>query len=157
MTSCTRRVREGFWEIWEKSVSWILPWGRKVDFRSLAEALWQVSHVVWGRWKSQYRKMVSLSPYVEKPFNLKVIKSFISELRSRKCFSCFGIPMFYVYMLWTFYVHFTHRHIMTMVHLYLLLSSLIYTLVYLYFYNSVISYIIYLNLLFDPCWSLFIS
>ena len=40
-----------------------------------------------------------LSPYVEKPFNSKVIKSFIPELRSRKCFSCFGIPMFYVYML----------------------------------------------------------
>ena len=40
-----------------------------------------------------------LSPYVEKPFNSKVIKkSFVPELRSRKCFSCFGIPMFYVYM-----------------------------------------------------------
>ena len=36
-----------------------------------------------------------LSPYVEKPFNSKVIKSFVPELRSRKCFSCFGIPMFY--------------------------------------------------------------
>ena len=34
-----------------------------------------------------------LSPYVEKPFNSKVIKSFEPELRSRKCFSCFGIPM----------------------------------------------------------------
>ena len=52
-------------------------------------------HVVWGRWKSQ----VYLTPYVEKPFNSKVIKSFVPELRSRKCFSCFGIPMFYVYML----------------------------------------------------------
>ena len=40
-----------------------------------------------------------LSPYVEKPFNSKVIISFVPELRSRKCFSCFGIPMFYVYML----------------------------------------------------------
>ena len=48
------------------------------------------------------------SPFVEKPFNSKVIKSFVPELRSRKCFSCFGIPMFYVYMLWTFYVHFTY-------------------------------------------------
>ena len=61
-------------------------------------------HVVWGRCKSQ----VYLSPYVGKPFNSKVIKSFVPELRSRKCFSCFGIPMFYVYMLWTFYVHFTY-------------------------------------------------
>ena len=34
-----------------------------------------------------------LSPYVEKPFNSKELKSFVPELRSRKCFSCFGIPM----------------------------------------------------------------
>ena len=51
-----------------------------------------------------------LSPYVEKPFNSKVIKSFVPELRSRKCFSCFGIPMFCVYMLWTFYVRFTYPY-----------------------------------------------
>ena len=31
----------------------------------------------------------------------KVIKSFVPELRSRKCFSCFGIPMFYVYVIYT--------------------------------------------------------
>ena len=62
----------------------------------------------WGRrWTSQDRKNVYLSPYVEEPLNSKVIKSFVPELRSRKCFLCFGIPMFYVYMLWTFYVHFT--------------------------------------------------
>ena len=52
-----------------------------------------------GRWKSQNRKNVYLSPYVEEPLNSKVIKSFVPELRSRKCFSCFRIPMFYVYML----------------------------------------------------------
>ena len=61
-----------------------------------------------GRWKSQNRKNVYLSPYVEEPLNSKVIKSFVPELRSRKCFSCFEIPLFYVYMLWTFYVRFTH-------------------------------------------------
>ena len=38
------------------------------------------------------------SPYVE-TFNSKVIKGFVPELRSRKCFSCVGIPMFYVYVL----------------------------------------------------------
>ena len=39
----------------------------------------------WGgcRWKSQKRKNVYLSPYVEKPLNSKVIKSFVPELRSR--------------------------------------------------------------------------
>ena len=60
------------------------------------------------RWKSQHRKIVPLSPYVEKPLNSKVIKGFVPELRSRKCFSCFGIPMFYVYMLRTFFVRFTY-------------------------------------------------
>ena len=45
----------------------------------------------------------------EKLFNSKVIKSFVPELRIRKCFSCFGIPMFYVYMLWTVYVRYTGR------------------------------------------------
>ena len=43
------------------------------------------AHVVWGRWKSQ----VYLSPYVEKPLNSKVIKSFVPELSSRKCFFVF--------------------------------------------------------------------
>ena len=42
-----------------------------------------------------------LSLYVEKPFNSKVIKSFVPELRSRKCFSCFRIPMLSVCALWT--------------------------------------------------------
>ena len=60
--------------------------------------LWRVPHMLaGGRWKSQNRKNVYLSPYVEEPLNSKVIKSFVPELRSRKCFSCFEIPMFYVY------------------------------------------------------------
>ena len=73
-------------------------------------ALWRVPHVLGGggRWKKQHRKIVPLSPYIEKPLNSKVIKGFVPELRSRKCFSCFGIPMFYVYMLWTFYVRFAY-------------------------------------------------
>ena len=72
-------------------------------------ALWRVPHVLGrGRWKSQHRKIVPLSPYVEKPLNSKLIKSFVPELRSRKSFSCFGIPMFYVYMLRTFYVRFAY-------------------------------------------------
>ena len=68
-----------------------------------------------GRWKRQNRRNVYLSPYVEEPLHSKVIKSFEPELRSRKRFSCFEIPMFYVYKLWTFYVRFTHIRIMGMV------------------------------------------
>ena len=64
-----------------------------------------------------------LSSYVEKPFNSKVIKSFVPEQRSRKCFSCFGIPMFYVYMLWTFYVHFPYS-CMDMLQLFLAVNSI---------------------------------
>ena len=112
MTSCTGSVRGGFGKIWE-SQSWVLPRRKTVDFRLLAEALRRVRTCWWGcRWKSQNRKNVYLSPYVEEPLDSKVIKSFVPELRSRKCFSCSGIPMFYVYMLWTFYVRFTRELIL---------------------------------------------
>ena len=83
---------------------------KKGDFCQLAVALWRMSHVLGGRWKSMHRKIVPLSPYVENPLNSKVIKSFVPELRNRKCFSCFGIPMFYVFMLWTFYVRFPYPY-----------------------------------------------
>ena len=48
-----------------------------------------------------------LSPYVEKPFNSKVIKSFVPEHEVVNVFLCFGIPMLSIYelwTLWTFYV-----------------------------------------------------
>ena len=60
------------------------------------------------RGKSQNRKNVYLSPYVEEPLNSKVIKSFVPELRSRKCFSCFEIPMVHVYVI---YLH-VYEHFM---------------------------------------------
>ena len=90
---------------------------KKADFRLLTEArpvaLWRVPHVLWGggRWKSPHKKNVYHSPYVEETLNSKVIKNFVPELRSRKCFSCFKIPMFYVYMLWTFYVRFAYPYL----------------------------------------------
>ena len=115
MTSCTGSARGGFWEIWKSQLSCVLRSEEEGDFRLLAEALWQVPHMLGGRWKNQNRKNVYLSPYVEEPLNSKVIKCFVPELRSRKCFSCFRIPMFYVYMLWTFYVCFTYPYLV-MVH-----------------------------------------
>ena len=81
----------------------------------------RVTHEMGGRWKSQHRKIVPPSPYVEKPLNSKVIKSFVPELRSRKCFSRFEIPMFYVYMLWTFYERFTYPYL-AMLHIQVCLS-----------------------------------
>ena len=79
-----------------------LPGKKKVDFRGSS---WPDEFVRYGRRAliglraddvkevSIEGLCVSLSPYVEKPFNSKVIKSFVPELRSRKCFLCFGIPM----------------------------------------------------------------
>ena len=55
------------------------------------------TRVVGGRWKSQNRKNVCLSPYVEELLNSKVIKSFVPKLRSR-VFRVSGF-LFYVYML----------------------------------------------------------
>ena len=59
------------------------------------------------RWKSQNRKNVYISPYVEEPLNSKVIKCFVPELRSGKFFSCFEIPMFYVYI-YEHYISISH-------------------------------------------------
>ena len=77
---------------------------RRVDFRVTQRADEFTRYgrrTRWGggRWKSQNRKTVYISPYVEEPLNSRVTKSFVPELRKRKCFSCCEIPMFYVYML----------------------------------------------------------
>ena len=90
VTSCTGSARR-IWGILKKSVE-LGPASGEDGWLS------QVPHEIDGRWKSQNRKNVYLSPYVEEPLNSKVIKGFVPELRSRKCFSCFEIPMFYVYI-----------------------------------------------------------
>ena len=121
MTSCTRSARGGFGEIWKKG-SWVenkTP-NKRGRLSGLAEArricARRAPHEIGvGADGKASRERLCLSPYVEEPLNSKVIKSFVLELRSRKCFLCFGIPMFYVYMLWTFYVPFAQNHIMTMV------------------------------------------
>ena len=111
-------ARGGFGEIWKSQFSWVesclvrrrltfgARWGQK-NLRATGAA-WDG----WGcRWKSQNRKNVYPSPCVEEPLNSKVIKSFVLELRSRKCFSCFEIPMIYLYMLRTFYVRFAYPYL----------------------------------------------
>ena len=115
MTSRTGNARR-IWGDFEKvsELRWDLSRGKTVGFRLLAEArpvafVAGATRVGEDRWKSQNRKIVPLSPYVEKPLNSKVIKSFVPEQRSRKCFSNFEIPMFYLYE--TLYVYFTHSRI----------------------------------------------
>ena len=98
-----------------KKVSRVENWtlNEMVDFRLLAEvrpeALGRCC-TRWGggRWKSQNRKIVPLSPYVEEHLNSKVIKSFLPEQRSRKCFSCFKIPMGYVFYLYGHSMYVSH-------------------------------------------------
>ena len=120
MTSCTGSACAEDLGILKKSVSWVESClgKRRLAFACLLKPgqwpLWRVPHVLGGcRWKSQTRKNVYLSPYVEEPLNSKVIKSFVPELRSRKCFSCFEIPMFNVYVIhiWTLYVNFAYLYL----------------------------------------------
>ena len=60
-----------------------------------------------GRWKSQHRKFVYHSPYVENHFNSKVIKSFVPELRSRKVFRVSGF-LCYLYMSYEHSMYISH-------------------------------------------------
>ena len=103
MTSRTGSVGGDFREVRELSLSVgrrRLTFGARQGLVAGVRVVVLVVVVVGGgRWKSQHRKGVYLSPYVEKPFNSKVIKSFVLELRSRKCFLCFGIPTLYIYVI----------------------------------------------------------
>ena len=71
--------------------------------------LWRVPPEMRGRLKSQNRKNEYLSPYIEEPLNLKIIRSFVPGLRSRYVF--FEFRDSYVLSLWTFDVRFTHSRI----------------------------------------------
>ena len=107
-------ARGGFWEILKSQSSVELSHASGEDsWLSLARGgLGQVSQEMGGsRWKSQNRNNEYLSPYVEEPLNSQVIKSFVPELRSRKCFPCFEIPMFYVYM-YMIYVRYEHSNVL---------------------------------------------
>ena len=102
MTSCTGSARGRFWGIRKMSVELSLcHLKKKGDFHLLAEAR-SVGFVAGatrdeeGADEKARIERICISPYVEEPLNSKVIKSFVPELRSRKCFSCFEIPMFYV-------------------------------------------------------------
>ena len=95
MTSFTGSVRRGFWGF-EKS-QWVefLP-QKKVDFHLLAKADGKVI----------IERLCLSLPHVEKPFNSKVIKNFVPELRSRKVFRVLGFLCYLCasWTLWTFYV-----------------------------------------------------
>ena len=116
MTSHTGSARR-ILGIWRKLVELRLASGEDVSLSLARGDLCGGCHTCWwDRWKSQNRKIVPLSPYVEEPLNSKVIKGFVTELRSRYVF--FEFRDSYVLSLWTFDVRFTHSHIMAMAHNY---------------------------------------
>ena len=110
-----RKHAQRIWEDLKKvSELSLVVWRKKVDFHFLAEArlvaLWQVPHV-FGGWGADGKASIEglcLSSYVEEPLNSKVIKSYVPELRSRECFSCFEIPMFYVYIYYEHFMYVSH-------------------------------------------------
>ena len=100
---------EAWAEIFRKSVSWILVSEEAGWLSEFAVALQPVRTWFGADGKVSIERLC-LSPYVEKPFSSKVIKSFIPELRSCKCFLCFGIPMLTIYVCYGHYEHFVYRY-----------------------------------------------
>ena len=117
MTSCTRSAWRILGDL--KKVSWVENWTpNEKGWLPLVEALDMCHTRCWGgdRWKSQNRKNVYLSPYVEKPLNSKVIKSFVPELRSRVFrVSGFLCSMYICYEHYEHYMYISHICIMDMV------------------------------------------
>ena len=110
MTSHTRSARR-ILGILKKSVSWVESClgRRQLTFacsRRLC-ALRALHEMVGCRLQSQNRKNVYLSPYVEEPSNSNVIKSFVPELRSRKCF-CVSRFLCSMYICYDHYMSISH-------------------------------------------------
>ena len=106
-------ARGGFWEFWRKSVELrTRPWTGRVDFHLLAEALGGCAWDGGGADGKARIERMCISLLISKNLlNSKVIKSFIPELRSRKCFSCFEIPMFYIYICYEHSMYVSHIRI----------------------------------------------
>ena len=113
-------VHGGFWGFWKGQwveSSWALPREKTVGFRLLAEArpvaLWRVPHVlgVGADGKVIIERLCISLPYVE-TFNSKVIKGFVSELRSRYVFFVFRDS--YVLCI---YMYISHRYAMSISHM----------------------------------------
>ena len=95
-----RYAPEAWAEIWEKSVSWVLGPRKTVDFRGSPNlGQWPCGRCrTWFGANGIVRiERWYLSPYVEKTFNSIVIKGFVRELRSRKCFCVSGF-LCYLYI-----------------------------------------------------------
>ena len=105
MTPCTGNVDCWGFGGFEK-IQWVefLPPKKKVDFRSSPRPC-SGCRTWWGADGKVSRERLCISLLMSKnPFNSKVIKSFVPELRSRKCF-CVSR---FLCALWTFYIYLTY-------------------------------------------------
>ena len=114
MTSRTGSARR-ILGIWRKLVKTCLGRRRLAFACSPKPGQWPVAFVAdgahdggGGRWKSQNRKNVYLSPCVEKPLNSKVIKSFVPE---QKFVSVFRVSRFLCSILYIYEHYMTISHI----------------------------------------------
>ena len=91
-----RKRAEDFGRFWKSQLVEMRPASGEDGWLSLARGdLYGGCHTcLRGKWKSQNRKTVPLSSYVEEPLNSKVIKSFVPEQRNRQVF--FGFRDSYV-------------------------------------------------------------
>ena len=109
MTSCTRSVCGGFWGFEKKS-----EWSSSIQRRRLTFGAHQGLTVGAARGGGEADRKVVIErlclslPHDEKPFNSKVIKSFVPELRSRKVFRASWF-LCYLYM--------SYKHSMSISHI----------------------------------------
>ena len=107
MTSCTGSVRAGFWEIWEK-VSWAESClGRKRLTFARSPRPCSRCHTWFGTDGKVSIERWYLSPYVEKPFNSKVIKKLRTRTKKSEVFFVFRDSYVLCYI-WTFYEHYMY-------------------------------------------------
>ena len=135
-----KRARGGFWGFWKSQLVELSPASGEDGWLSLArEGLGQVSHEMGGgRWKSQNRKNVYLSPYVEEPLNSKVIKSFVPELRSRKRFRVSRFPCsMYICYEHSMYISYISGYL-AMVHTINIYSALLVMWLFVSFFPSLV-------------------
>ena len=117
MTSCIGSV---CWDL--RKVSWV-PASEEEGWLSLA--WWGLAACVARDGGTDGKVVIErlcLSPHVEKPFNSKVIKRFVPELRSRKVFRV-SVFLCYLYMSYEHSMYISHIRIMGMLHIHIWLSS----------------------------------
>ena len=123
---------EAWAEIWEKSVNWV-PGSEEEGWLSVARRglAARVTRGQVGADGNVIIERLCLSlPYVEKPLNSKVIKSFVPELRSRKCFCVSGFicsmfrDSYVIYVRYGHYERFSYQYVcIYLTHIHILVVS----------------------------------